>query len=84
MVSNYYLRFQVVDRPGVLGNIARILGKHKISILSVHQKESHDPRSVPVIILTYEALEQNLRNALKEIDSAQDISEKTVVIRVEK
>jgi homoserine dehydrogenase len=83
-VSKYYLRFQVVDKPGVLGHIARALGDHQISILSVHQKESHDPRSTPVIILTYEASEKNLRKALKIIDAQKEISEKTVVIRVEK
>ena len=82
--SMYYLRFQVQDKPGVLGRIALVLGKNKISILSVHQKESHDPKSVPVIILTYEAKESDLRKALKIIDLSSDVSEKTVVIRVEK
>lgn len=84
IVSKYYLRFQVADKPGVLGKIAQILGKHGISILSVHQKESHDSKSVPVLILTYEASENNLRNALQEIDSKKEISEKTVLLRVEK
>jgi len=83
-VSKYYLRFQVKDRPGVLGHIANTLGKHKISILSVHQKESHDMHSVPVVILTYEASERDLKKALKEIDSTSDAREKTTVIRVEK
>ena len=83
LVSKFYLRFQVADRPGVLGRIAQTLGKNHISILSVHQKESHDPRSVPVIILTYEADEKNLRRALKEIDSKKETAKKTVVIRME-
>ncbi|HTL71460.1 MAG TPA: homoserine dehydrogenase [Candidatus Eisenbacteria bacterium] len=84
IVSKYYLRFQVADKPGVLGRIAQTLGKNNISILSVHQKESHGPTSVPVVILTYEAQEANLRKALKEIDSQKWISQKTVVMRVEK
>ncbi len=83
VVSKYYLRFQAADRPGVLGRIAQTLGKNHISILSVHQKESHDSKSVPVVILTYEASEKDLRKALKLIDSDKDISQKTVVIRVE-
>ena len=82
--SQYYLRFQVADKPGVLGRIALQLGKNNISILSVHQKESHDPRSVPVIILTYEAKESDLRKALRAINSSRDVSEKTTVFRVEK
>ncbi len=83
MKSKYYLRFQVADKPGVLGRIAQTLGKNQISILSVHQKESHDPRSVPVVILTYEAMEKNIRKALALIDRSRDVKEKTIVIRVE-
>jgi homoserine dehydrogenase len=78
IVSKYYLRFQVADKPGVLGRIAQTLGKNRISILSVHQKESHASKSVPVVILTYEARERDLRKALKQIN------EETAVIRVEK
>ena len=59
------------------------MGKNEISILSVHQKESHDPRSVPVVILTYEACEKNVRKALREIDTKKEIREKTVMLRVE-
>lgn len=84
VVSQYYLRFQVADKPGVLGRIAQSLGKHGISILSVHQKEPLSTRSVPVIILTYEAQEKNLKSALSEINKARDVREKTVVMRVER
>jgi len=84
IVTKYYLRFQVADKPGVLGRLALALGKNNISILSVHQKESHDPQSVPVIVLTYEAKESDLRKALKAIDAGRDVSKKTIVLRVEK
>lgn len=82
--SHYYLRFQVADKPGVLGKIARTLGQNHISILSVHQKESHGENYVSVIILTYEAFEKDLRQALRVIDSGKDVKKKTIVIRVEK
>ncbi len=82
-VSKYYLRFQVADRPGVLGLIARTLGKHGISILSVHQTDSHKQHSVPVVILTYEAPEKNIRAALREIRAKKGLSRKTVLMRVE-
>jgi homoserine dehydrogenase len=82
--SRYYLRFQVADKPGVLGEIAQSLGRHHISILSVHQKESENAKSVPVVILTYEASEKDLRNALRSIDKLKEISEKTVVLRVQR
>ncbi len=82
-VSKYYLRFQAADKPGVLGRIAQTLGDNGISILSVHQKESHSPDSAPVVILTYEASEKNIRKALRAIDARGEIREKTRVIRVE-
>ena len=81
--TKYYLRFQVADKPGVLGAIAESLGSSGISILSVHQKEAHSTGSVPVIILTYEAEEKALREALKIIDANRMVREKTIVIRVE-
>lgn len=83
LVSKYYLRFQVADKPGVLGNIAKILGRHSISILSVHQKESKETKSVPVVILTYGAFEENVRRAIRLIDKRKDVREKTQLIRVE-
>ena len=82
-VSKYYLRFQVADKPGVLGMIAKTLGQHEISILSVNQKESHATGSVPVVILTYAATEKNIHKALKIIDASAGVREKTVLLRVE-
>lgn len=81
-VNKFYLRFQAVDRPGVLGMIARELGRGGISILSVHQKESHVSRSVPIVILTYDAREKDLRRALARIDARPQIASKTVVMRM--
>jgi homoserine dehydrogenase len=82
-VSRYYLRFQAADKPGVLGRIAQTLGDNGISILSVHQKESHNPGSAPVVILTYAASEKSIRKALRAIDARGEIRERTRVIRVE-
>ncbi len=82
-VSKYYLRFQVADKPGVLGIITQTLGRNHISILSVNQKESHRTKTVPVVILTYAASEKNIRKALKAIHSAGAVSRNTTVMRVE-
>ncbi|MEI8344684.1 MAG: homoserine dehydrogenase [Candidatus Omnitrophota bacterium] len=81
--SGYYLRFQVMDRPEMLGRIAKALGQHHISIRSVQQKQTHQSKSVPVVILTYQALERDLRKALRIIDAQKEVAQKTVVIRVE-
>jgi len=80
----YFLRFIVVDQPGVLASISGILGKFNISISSVIQKEQQKGNKVPVIIMTYEAEERNMKLSLEEIDKLPVVKEKTFAIRMEK
>jgi homoserine dehydrogenase len=79
----YYLRFIAEDRPGVLSKIAGILGKHNISISQVLQKGRKQGGRVPVVMMTHQALERDVRSALAEIDEMSYVSGKTVLIRVE-
>jgi homoserine dehydrogenase len=81
--SEYYLRFMVVDRPGVLARISGILGAHDISIASVIQKEREHGASVPIVIRTHRAGERNLRRALRNIDRLAAVRGKSVLIRIE-
>lgn len=83
IVSHYYLRFTTLDQPGVLAKIAGILGQHDISIQSMIQPESHAPDSVPIVLMTHEAKESNVTQALGEIDKLDIIQEPTRLIRVE-
>src|SRR5262249_11431339 len=81
--SEYYLRFLVLDRPGVLGRIAGILGRNQISIASVIQKDRKRGTSVPIVIRTHDALERNLMRALAEIGRLAVVSGKPVYVRIE-
>lgn len=81
--SLYYLRFMVIDHPGVLSSISGVLGEHQISISAVIQKGRLAGETVPVVMMTHRCLERNLRLALEKIDEFPYISEKTMVIRVE-
>lgn len=83
ITSRYYLRFSVVDKPKVLAAIASVLGDHSISIASVIQHEGTTREYVPVIMLTYEAIEENLQKAIAEIETLDIIKQKTQVIRIE-
>lgn len=82
--SRYYLRLSVIDKPGGLSKIAGVLGKHKISIASVTQKERKQAKVVPVIMMTHDANEKNMRMALKQIDAFGAVKKKTIAIRVER
>lgn len=80
--SRYYLRCTVMDKPGVLAKIAKILGDNNISISGFQQKEV-DKEIVPIIILTHEAVENNIKNALEKIDKLDVVKKNTIVIRIE-
>ena len=82
VMMRYYLCFWVVDKPKVLSAIAAILGDYQISIASVMQKEGGAENCVPVIILTHNAIEKNMRGALKEIEKMDFIKKKTHLIRI--
>ncbi len=83
--SRYYLRFTVEDRPGVLAQIAGVLGEHHISIASVIQHE-HAPdgeaNTVPLVIMTHSAVEGDAAASTKEIDRLPCVHGKSVRMRV--
>jgi len=81
--TRYYMRFMVTDKPGVLARIAGVLGHHHISIASVHQKERRTARIVPVVMMTHEAKESHVRDALHAIDRLGFVKHPTVAIRTE-
>jgi len=83
IVGPYYLRFAVKDQPGVLAQIAGILGKYDISIASMIQPDRRAGLAVPVVLVTHDAREANIKKALDEIDSLEIIQEKSHLIRIE-
>ncbi len=83
ILSLYYLRFNVVDRPGVLAQIAGELGRCGISISSMLQKGRREGQTVPVVIKTHMAKEQDVQMALREINRKPFVSEPVTLIRVE-
>jgi len=81
--SCYYLRVMAQDRPGVLSRVAGILGENNISIASVLQKERAAKEAVPVVMMTHEAQEKDMRAALAAIDRLRVVATPTTMIRVE-
>lgn len=83
IVSRYYLRFSLLDKPGILGQVTTILGQHGISIASVLQKEMHAGRHVPVVIVTDRAREMAFEGALRTLDGMEGVGGRTVRLRIE-
>jgi homoserine dehydrogenase len=83
ITSCYYLRFSALDKPGVLSLITGVLGKNNISISSMIQKGRRADQAVPVVMMTHDAVERDVKKALEEINKMDCVAEQTVVIRVE-
>jgi homoserine dehydrogenase len=83
VASLYYLRFMVVDQPGVLSQISGVLGENNISIESVIQRGRALGGVVPLVIMTHQAVEKDMRRALAEIQGLSCVMEQPVLIRVE-
>jgi homoserine dehydrogenase len=84
LVSRYYMRLEVADKPGVLAVIAGACGNHGVSIASVLQKETDsEARSAELVIMTHSAKESDVQASIQEIESAPDVLQVGNVLRVE-
>ncbi len=80
----YYFRFSVKDQPGVLARIAGVLGDNNISINSCVQKgRGSQAGPVPIVMVTHEAREADVRRALENIDNMDVVMDRTMIIRIE-
>jgi homoserine dehydrogenase len=83
VVSRYFVRLSVVDVPGTLAKISKILGDAKIGISSVIQPEGHEGASVPLILMLHDAPNGAVAKALKKIGALAVVKGEPVLIRVE-
>jgi homoserine dehydrogenase len=82
--GRFYLRYNVDDRPGVMAEIAGILGRHRISIASViqHETEEESADVVPLVFMTHTAPEGAMIEAMKAIDKLSSVHPGSVRMRV--
>ena len=84
VVTSYYLRMRVEDRPGVLADITRILADLSISIDAMVQKEpSEGEHQVDIIMLTHETREKQVNAAIVKIEALPVVAGKVTRIRLE-
>ena len=82
--TSYYLRMRVVDKPGVLADITRILADSRISIDAMVQKEPGEgERRVDIVMLTHRALERNVNAAIAKIEKLRVVTGSVTRIRLE-
>jgi homoserine dehydrogenase len=83
VVSQYFVRLDVVDKPGTLAKIAAIFGQSGIGISSVIQPEGHEGKSVPLIFMLHYAPNGAVTRALAKIGKLPVIKGRPVMLRVE-
>ncbi len=80
----YYLRLQALDKPGVMADIARIMGENNISIEAILQKEpAANESTATIIMLTQRIMESEMNQAITSIQELSSVSGEVTRIRVE-
>ena len=79
-----YMRFNVQDHPGVLGQVTSLLGAQGISIASVIQHEVGDGpnKTVPLVIMTHQAKESAAAAAMDQIAKMDTVSDDLEKLRI--
>jgi homoserine dehydrogenase len=78
-----YLRFEVLDKPGVLSNITNIFSKNKVSIKRLVQDPNKEKKSSSIIIITHSAKDKYLNKILKQIRKKNYIKKNPKLIRID-
>lgn len=83
ITNRFYLRFFTRDIPGVLTKISGVLAEYGISISSMVQLETHEKDNyIPIVLLTHEALEKSMKQALEEIIKFEFVKDDYLRLRI--
>jgi len=84
VVSSYYLRLRVEDRPGVLADVTRILADDGISIVAMIQREPGEgEEQTDIIMLTHKTRERNIDAAIAGIEALPAVRGRIIRLRLE-
>lgn len=79
----YYVRLMVLDKPGVMADVAAILRDENVSLESVLQRGQDPGEVVPVILTTHVTVEAAMRKSLQKISELDFVVEPPLMIRIE-
>ena len=84
LMTRYYIRTEVADRPGVLAQIARCFGDNRVSIASVIQKETNEAaQTAEIVIMTHLAREADVQAAIRQAEALDVVAGIGNFLRVE-
>jgi homoserine dehydrogenase len=82
--GSYYIRLDVVDRPGVIADVTAALRDESVSLASMLQRGRAPDERVPVVLVTHETEEAAMRRALDRISKLGAVLEDPHVVRIER
>ncbi|WP_300364909.1 homoserine dehydrogenase [Hydrogenimonas sp.] len=82
VVTKYYLRLKVADRPGVLAKVSQVMGEQNISIETMLQKPARGDAAT-LLLSTHACKERAMQDALKDLFRLDSVKERPVMIRIE-
>lgn len=83
ILSRYYMRIQVLDKPGVVAKIANILASRGISMSSMLQPERQSADNVTLLVITHFSKEKDVLGAVMEMETLEFVKQKIKLIRIE-
>jgi homoserine dehydrogenase len=81
-ISGYYVRLDVKDQPGILGEVSVIFGRNDVSILTVTQ-DIKSQNSVSLVFITHEATEGSILKSVESIKALDKVNGVESIIRIE-
>lgn len=81
IMSRYFLRMEVEDKPGVLATVASVLGNNCVSIKQVVQKSKVGDHA-EIVVITDKVRERHLKDAILTFRGMSAIKSEPVLIRV--
>ena len=81
-IFSAYLRFEVIDKPGVLSKITNIFSKNKVSIKRLIQNPNRSKKFSSIIIITHNSKDKSLIKILKQTEKKPYITKKPKLIRI--
>ncbi len=78
----YYLRMQLLDKPGALAKVTKVLGEAGISIHRMRQYD-HSTETAPVLIVTHKTTRTALNEAIGAFATTDVVKGAPVAIRIE-
>ncbi len=77
-----YLRFEVLDKPGVLSNITNIFSNNKVSIKRLIQNPNKSKRFSSIIVITHNSKNKSLKKIIKQIEKKSFVIKQPKLIRI--